>query len=134
MKSDTLFYQVLNWLGLGGKISFTNYEKSEETDLTEYTDIFGNQLHKNEKVLPILYNEITRCGYVTIGPEYDRQAIEAYKLNDYYIKRGVIKYADFLDGLDNRRGLVVEESHRRGFFHVYTPIGRVLEQYRHRTA
>ena len=134
MKSDTLFYQVLNWLGFGKKVSYTNLEKPAENDLTEYTDIFGNQLHKNEKVLPILYNEVARCEYVTIGPEYDRQAIEAYKLNDYYIKRGVIKYADFLDGLDNRGGLIVNESHRRGFFHVYTPFEKVLEQYRYRTA
>lgn len=134
MKSSNLFSKVLKWLGIDSKISFTNYKKSKDSNLTEYTDIFGNQLYKNEKVLPILYNEVTRCGYVTIGPEYDRQAVEAYKINDYYIKRGVIKYTDFLDGLDNKGSFIVEESHRKGFFHVYTPIEKVLQQYRHRTA
>ena len=137
MKSDTLFYTIKKWLGFGKKTSYVDLEKPNETNENTqfaYTDIFGNILNENELVLPILYNEIARYGYVTISPNYDNEKMLASKLTDWHIKRGVIKYADFLDGLDNRSGLIVEESRRRGFFHVHTPIEKVLEQYRHRTA
>lgn len=133
MKIKEVFYSILDAIGFGKKVSNANLENPDEGK-TGFTDMLGNVLDPEEKVIPILYNEIARLGYVTIGPEYDRQAIKAANLNDYYIKRGVLKLSDFLNGLDNHIGLAVEESHRRGFFHVYIPTAKVLPQYRHRTA
>lgn len=137
MKSDTLFYTIKKWLGFGKKTSYVDFEKPNEVienEQAEYTDIFGNILNKNELVIPILYNEIRRNGYITISPDFDNQKFPALKMTENDVKRGVIKYDIFLCGFSNNSEFIVKESKRKGFWHVYVDVNKVLPRYRHRTA
>ncbi len=91
------------------------FKKSYEPVLSGRQDIFGYEIPLNEVVYPIKYNELHRCGYVTIDATHTGFYPKPIKEGEQPISRCVAQTT-----LINRNLIgKVKKGQRGNFYHVY---------------
>lgn len=90
------------------------FKKKDEHVLSEKQDVFGHNIFANEIVFPIKYNELKRCGYVTI--DGDLTGFYVSQLNQSQFNKGVVASSSL-----QMRNLTekVKKGQRGNFYHVY---------------
>lgn len=90
------------------------FKKKDNHILSGKQDIFGHYIFTDEVVYPIKYNELRRCGYVTING--DLTGLYLNQLNHAQLTKGVVASTSLVSR--NLTGKV-KKGQRGSFYHVY---------------
>lgn len=99
------------------------FNKKTKQMLSGKKDIFGHDILVNEYVLPIVYNETRRRGYLTVLGK--NKSLQPNELTDDMLKHGVIREKTLI--LKNLAGKVVQ-SKRSGFYHILCDENEIIVQ------